>query len=111
MTQLLALPPLGGNQVLGGWVYALVVSGNTVYVGGEFDSIGGQARNHLAALDANTGAATAWNPSPDGYRVSTLAIAGNTVYAGEASPASAGERVITSPRSTALVPPPPGIER
>jgi len=61
----------------------LVVSGSTVYVGGFFDTIGGQARNNLAALDANLNLnnATAWNPSSNGT-VNCLAISGTTVYVG-----------------------------
>ncbi|MFH1148976.1 MAG: IPT/TIG domain-containing protein, partial [Actinomycetota bacterium] len=66
------------------WVYALAVSGNgsTVYAGGVFTSIGGQARNRIAALDASTGAATAWNPNANGP-VIALAVSGDssTVYA------------------------------
>ena len=65
-----------------GGVFALAVSGDTVYAGGNFATIGGQARNGLAALDAATGAATAWNPNPNGYGVGPLAVAGNTVYVG-----------------------------
>ncbi|GIW09481.1 MAG: hypothetical protein KatS3mg061_0538 [Dehalococcoidia bacterium] len=45
------------------WVYALAVSGSTVYVGGGFTSVGGQTRNRLAALDAATGNVTSWNPN------------------------------------------------
>ena len=30
---------------------------------GDISQIGGQARNRIAALDAATGAATAWNPN------------------------------------------------
>jgi hypothetical protein len=67
-------------------VQALVVSGSIVYAGGTFTSIGGQARNGIAALDAATGAATAWNPNaqPDFYgpSVFALAVSGSTVYAG-----------------------------
>src|SRR5207247_216214 len=62
-------------------VYALAVSGSTVYAGGGFQNIGGQPRNHIAALDATTGAPTAWDPRPDA-RVQALAVSGGTVYAG-----------------------------
>jgi hypothetical protein len=72
-----------------GTIYALAVSGGAVYAGGNVTSIGGRARNSIAALDATTGAATAWNPnlirdsSPlAGAPVSALAVDGGTVYAG-----------------------------
>ena len=61
------------------------MSGTTVYVGGRFDSIGGQPRNNIAALDATTGSATAWNPNANGYGniyVNSLAVSGTTVYVG-----------------------------
>ena len=51
------------NPDADGYVYALAVTGSTVYAGGNFSAIGGQARNHIAALDATTGAATSWNPN------------------------------------------------
>ena len=41
----------------------LAVSGQTVYAAGQFESIGGKSRYHLAALDAATGEATTWNPN------------------------------------------------
>ena len=59
----------------------LAVSGSTVYAGGDFTSIGGQTRNRIAALDAATGLATAWDPDADN-RVLALAVSGSTVYAG-----------------------------
>ena len=37
---------------------------NTVVAGGYFTQIGGQPRNDLAALDATSGLATAWDPNP-----------------------------------------------
>lgn len=66
----------GLNQVC-----ALAVSGSTVYVGGGFSDIGGLYRNNLAALDAVTGQAAAWNPAA-GSTVRALAISGGWVYAG-----------------------------
>jgi hypothetical protein len=36
----------------------VAVSGSTVYAGGKFETIGGKARNGIAALDAVTGRAT-----------------------------------------------------
>ena len=59
----------------------IVVSGSTLYVCGDFARIGGQARIHLAALDAATGLATSWNPGAVGP-VATLAVCGSTVYVG-----------------------------
>ena len=66
-------------------MFALAVSsdGKTVYVGGYFENIGGQARDGIAAIDAETGIATNWNP-----RVSVdetpwvLAVSDTMVYAG-----------------------------
>lgn len=62
-------------------VTTLVVKGNTVYVGGDFQSIGGQSRRYLAAIDATTGAATSWNPMAQSS-VYALAVDESTVYAG-----------------------------
>jgi len=62
---------------------ALTVTGNTVYAAGTFTSIGGQARNNIAALDATSGAATAWNPNAGNSvntSVSTMAIGRGTAF-------------------------------
>jgi hypothetical protein len=69
------------------WVRAFAVSpdGSTVYAGGDFTSIGGQARSCIAAIDATTGLATTWNPNASGEipEVCALAVSpdGSTVYA------------------------------
>ena len=60
---------------------ALAVGGQTLYVGGEFATIGGQPRNFLAAVDTTTARATDWNPFPDGP-VKSLLISGGTAYVG-----------------------------
>ena len=81
------------NPIATGTVRALAVRGNTVYAGGDFSvppvppgdpddpTIGGQPRNFIAALDATTGLATAWNPDAN-WTVYALAAAEGTVYAG-----------------------------
>jgi len=76
-------PNAGGTSP---YVWALAVSGSTVYAGGDFTSIGGQGRNYIAALDASSGLATAWNPNASGgvysTKVRALAVSGATVYVG-----------------------------
>ena len=69
-----------------GQVSAIALSPSlaTVYAGGTFTTIGGQARNRIAALSASTGAADAtWNPNA-GNAVNALAVSGDgsIVYAG-----------------------------
>jgi len=63
-------------------VFALAVSGNTVYAGGEFYNIDGLPRRRLAALDAVTGQATSWNPYVDGFAVYALADGGGSLAMG-----------------------------
>ena len=48
-----ATPP-PGTPTRDGGIGALAVSGSTVYAGGDFASIGGATRNHIAAVDATT---------------------------------------------------------
>jgi hypothetical protein len=57
------------------------VSGNTVYAGGFFRTIGGQARTAIAAINATTGEVGDWNPGRDGI-VWSLKPDGSTLYAG-----------------------------
>lgn len=74
--------PSSGTRAAGD---TLAVSGPTVYAGGYFDLIGGQARHAFAALDAATGKATSFDPNPQGGyvdNVQAVVASGRTVYAG-----------------------------
>ena len=61
-------------------VNALGVAGATVYVGGDIVTVGGQARNNIAALSAVTGAVTPWNPNANA-QINALSVTGGAVYA------------------------------
>ncbi|MGE3479884.1 MAG: chitobiase/beta-hexosaminidase C-terminal domain-containing protein [Gammaproteobacteria bacterium] len=74
-----------GEGDANGNVHALALSpdGRTLYIGGDFTAVGGVARNHLASVNAATGAVLPWDPGTDGT-VRTLALSadGATLYAG-----------------------------
>jgi len=67
-------------------IRALQVSGNTVFVGGSFQSISGTSRRNLAALDASTGQVLPWNANPIVYPkngdVYSVTIQGNKIFVG-----------------------------
>ncbi len=62
-------------------VWALAVSGSTIYAGGYFSCIGGVARECIAALDASTGHATSWDPDANGP-VYAFAVSDQYIYVG-----------------------------
>jgi hypothetical protein len=64
-----------------GAVFALALSGNTLYVGGRFNHIGGETRDHLAAFDVTNGRLTDWAPDANGY-VYGIFAPGDTIYVG-----------------------------
>lgn len=69
---------------IGGPVYALARSGDTLYTGGTFNFVGGEERSNLAAVDAKTGAVTPFNSRHTTFRgyVRALVASEHTVYAG-----------------------------
>ncbi|MEQ1831560.1 MAG: hypothetical protein ABL977_00790, partial [Candidatus Eisenbacteria bacterium] len=62
-------------------VNTLLLVRRTLFVGGAFHTIGGQARADIAALDAASGAVLPWNPGADG-EVRCLAQRENVLYLG-----------------------------
>lgn len=71
-------------------VRALLVSGATLYVGGDFSVVGGVARTRLVALNTLTAAVEAWNPGANGV-VEAFALSGTTLYVGGAFTQLAGQ--------------------
>ena len=72
-------------------VHDLMVIGSTLYVAGNFDSLGGATRNGLAALDAESGRVLDWDAKLVGSTVDeppapgtvwSLSAHGSTLYAG-----------------------------
>jgi hypothetical protein len=76
----------GWDPDVGFKVLALAVTGNTVYIGGDFNSINanttGVTRNYAAAVDATSGVATAWDPSPNEAVEALSAAPDGSVYMG-----------------------------
>jgi len=64
-------------------VRAIAISAGTVYIGGDFTTLGALTRNRIAAFTEATGAVTAWNPNANSTVLSLL-VSGNFVYAGGA---------------------------
>ena len=63
-----------------GIIQAAAAGATTLYVGGWFESIGGQPRRHAAAIDIATGQITPWNPRPDANVTDIAVAADGTVY-------------------------------
>jgi hypothetical protein len=70
---------IGDSDGLSSPVQALAVSGNTLYVGGNFGFAGGIAANNIAQWNGSSWSALGSGVS---YWVSALAVSGNTLYAG-----------------------------
>jgi trimeric autotransporter adhesin len=75
--------PDDGTPETNGRVNAVAYLGGTVYLGGSFTSVDGQARNRLAAFDAASGNLLSWNPNANGVvRALKVSPAGTRVYVG-----------------------------
>ena len=96
-----------GFPAASGSIYALAVDGTTLYVGGQFSTLGGISRSNLAAIDITTGNVTSWIASPAPGVVNAIGTDGGYVYTGHsrfdkatgAVDAGAPARTIRSARS------------
>jgi hypothetical protein len=71
-------------------VYCVTATSNLVILSGNFQSIAGQPRSYLAALNPDTGVVTSWNPAPD-FFAQPVAILGNILFVGGAFVRLAGQ--------------------
>ena len=83
----------------------LLVTGNTLYIGGSFSKVASQPRVGLAAVALPTGALTAWAPQAAGG-VDQLALLGdgNIAIAGEFTSVSDGTLSTTTPYLAVVTP-------
>lgn len=70
----------GWNAQPDNYIGSLVPHGSNLLVAGHFSSVGGAARESLAAVNPTTGIATAWNPGAN-HIVRGLVAEGTTAYA------------------------------
>ena len=78
------------SWITDGKVNAILVVGDTIYIGGQFAHIGPPdssngwvARANLAAIDGRTGLGTDWNPGTDGPVLALALFNGNIVVGGQ----------------------------
>jgi hypothetical protein len=78
------------NPGTNGPIFALVLIGQTLYVGGDFTILGGQSRGRFAAVDASTGDVAPWAADADGA-VRAIVFHGRALYLGGAFTSIAGQ--------------------
>jgi hypothetical protein len=104
--------PESWNPNVNGSVYKILISGTTMYIGGNFTSVGGATHNHIAAFDISTPSAPSlittfvpkttdivWDLATDG--VSTLYAGGVFTRAG--TPGVVHQRIAAFDSSTGAV--------
>jgi hypothetical protein len=67
--------------LFGAYFRALASLGDTLFVAGQADSLGGMTGSYLAALSTSTAARLDWDPRPN-CEICTLATSGGDLYAG-----------------------------
>ena len=74
---------MNGGDGFGPYVFALAVSGSTLYAGGDFTTAGGSAANYIAQWNGSSWSALGSGMGGGSYPdVVALAVSGSTLYAG-----------------------------
>lgn len=74
-------PSIAGTQSSIHTISLASLDAGTIYIGGNFESVGSESRNNLAAIDVLSGTPTNWNPYPDDI-VRAIAATTSYVYVG-----------------------------
>jgi hypothetical protein len=83
-------PVVAPNGIIN--IYTMLLSGQTLYIGGGHGNIGGANRTNAAALDTATATALPWNPNPNSI-VYALAQGHGVIYAGGSFTRIAGQQI------------------
>jgi len=75
--------PFEGHEIDAA-VNLLARTGDTLYIAGGFDSVGGEPRRGYAAIDSKTAAVKPWQPRGGAYADDALAAGGGLVFLGAA---------------------------
>jgi len=67
----------------GGEVEKMLLSGSNLYIGGNFTTVSGAARNRIAVVDKDNGALSPFNPDCNG-RIYSIILSGSNLYIGGA---------------------------
>jgi hypothetical protein len=83
--------PALGNGGSSSRVFVLAASDTAVFVGGQFQTVNGMARQVVAAVGPMNGETLGWNAQVTALQINALAVDGNTVYLGGDLTAVAGQ--------------------
>lgn len=84
--QLLSWNPGANNTVR-----ALSCAGNTLYAGGNFDTIAGIKRGSLVAFDMTNGTLKSWSPTTNNYQINAICAGPSVVFVGGAFSTMGGQ--------------------
>ncbi len=93
------------NPQITGYAHTLLLSGDTLFIGGIFTAVGGQSRQNLAAVNANTGTIFSWNPGCNND-IQAFRIIGTKLYIGGDFTTIGGQtrgRLASFDRTTGLI--------
>ncbi|MEI6843452.1 MAG: hypothetical protein WCK48_03020, partial [bacterium] len=81
----------------GNYVSSLALGASSIYVGGDFATVGGVARSGLAEISLATASSTSWNPNPvlnGGVGIGALVLNSSRIFVGGSFTSLAGQTIV-----------------